>query len=622
MATATLKAVLIGQDKSMSSTFDKAGGSAEGLGGKLKKVGPMAAAGAAAVVAGGVLAGKALYDIGSQFDSMSDTIRVGTGATGDALDDLNESAKTVGKTTPASFDDIGVAIADLNTRLGLTGAPLEDMSKQFLNLSRITGTDLSSNIEGITRVFGDWGIATEDQADSLDKIFRASQATGAGVDSLSNNVVKFGAPMRQLGFSFEETLGLLGKFEKEGVNTELVMGSMRIALGKMARAGEEPVETLARMTEQIKNAGSEGEANALALELFGARAGPDMAAAIREGRFELGDLLGLIEDGSETINQASQDTMDWSEQWQMFKNNALIAIEPIASGVFDLMGKFGAWLVEKGAPAIERFSGWFTNSLWPALKQGKDTLMPGVKKALDILSGGVGDGQMSWEKFGKVITDKVIPFLAQLFNVYLPAAATQIRMTIEAVKLAWRAFETWRDVVLRVVSRILEAFSSIARTWAGLLRALSKVPGFGWAADAANKLDGAADQADRLVSGIRRLNSKTITITTRFLQVGNPSPGTLKGIRQAYATGGPAIAGRSYLVGENGPEIFTPGTSGSVTDARNSAKVLSGRGGRSSSGGGGGYDGPDRIVLEVDGRVLHEVLLRQKKQSGMELGLA
>jgi hypothetical protein len=33
----------------------------------------------------------------------------------------------------------------------------------------------------------------------------------------------------------------------------------------------------------------------------------------------------------------------------------------------------------------------------------------------------------------------------------------------------------------------------------------------------------------------------------------------------ARATGGPVMAGKSYLVGERGPELFTPGTSGGIT---------------------------------------------------------
>src|SRR5690606_16240858 len=64
-------------------------------------------AGVAAVAGGAVLAGKALYGIGETFDEVSDTIRVGTGATGKALDDLVASAKTVGKNVPAEFEQIG-----------------------------------------------------------------------------------------------------------------------------------------------------------------------------------------------------------------------------------------------------------------------------------------------------------------------------------------------------------------------------------------------------------------------------------------------------------------------------------------------------------------------------------
>jgi hypothetical protein len=40
---------------------------------------------------------------------------------------------------------------------------------------------------------------------------------------------------------------------------------------------------------------------------------------------------------------------------------------------------------------------------------------------------------------------------------------------------------------------------------------------------------------------------------------------TLAGISGARASGGPVMGGGTYLVGERGPELFTPGTSGSIT---------------------------------------------------------
>lgn len=41
-----------------------------------------------------------------------------------------------------------------------------------------------------------------------------------------------------------------------------------------------------------------------------------------------------------------------------------------------------------------------------------------------------------------------------------------------------------------------------------------------------------------------------------------PAGGNISGAR---ATGGPVSGGKSYLVGERGPEIITPGVSGYVT---------------------------------------------------------
>jgi len=40
---------------------------------------------------------------------------------------------------------------------------------------------------------------------------------------------------------------------------------------------------------------------------------------------------------------------------------------------------------------------------------------------------------------------------------------------------------------------------------------------------------------------------------------------TLAGISGARAAGGPVMGGGTYLVGERGPELFTPGTSGNIT---------------------------------------------------------
>lgn len=402
------------------------------LGGKAK----VAAAGIAGLALAGGVAAKALYNIGEQFDDAYDTIRTGTGKTGKELDGLKQSFKNVVSSVPASFGDAGKAISQVNQRLGLTGKPLETLSKQFLELSRITGTDLSTNIETATRVFGDWAVKVKDQPKVLDKLFRASQSSGVGIDKLSAAVVKFGAPLRQLGFGFDQSVAMIAKFEKEGVNTNLVMGSMRIALGKIAKSadGLKEAQSSARLAQEkynkaveefgknspealyaqeklataqdrvndslasadapkyfrevvqeIKNAGSASKANALALEIFGAKAGPDMAAAIREGRLEVGDLQKVIANGGDTIMKAGKDTQDFAEKWKVFKNWLMVQLEPAATWVFNQVGKAmdklpGLALKLKAslAPTVASFRD-FAVTVWPAVK----IALEGMKGALE-----------------------------------------------------------------------------------------------------------------------------------------------------------------------------------------------------------------------------------------------
>ena len=100
---------------------------------------------AAALGAAAVGVGKALYDIGAEFDGMSDTIRAGTGATGEALESLENSAKKVATTVPTSFEDAGQTVADLNTRLGLTGDELETVASQVIAAGDLFGEKLDVN---------------------------------------------------------------------------------------------------------------------------------------------------------------------------------------------------------------------------------------------------------------------------------------------------------------------------------------------------------------------------------------------------------------------------------------------------------------------------------------------
>jgi phage-related minor tail protein len=125
----------------------------------------------------------------------------------------------------------------------------------MLNLSRITDTDVKTVVNDATRLFGDWSIATKDQGDALDYVFRVSQSTGTEVDKLMQLLVQFGAPMRQVGIDFETSATLIGQFNKEGVNTELVLASLRIAFFSTTMFRSPTTHTTSSSKEELVSTG-------------------------------------------------------------------------------------------------------------------------------------------------------------------------------------------------------------------------------------------------------------------------------------------------------------------------------------------------------------------------------
>jgi len=365
--------VKVGADiAEFSKKMDKVGQGLQQTGDRMKSVGMSMTAGITVPLAAiGTAAGASAV----AFENAMKTVRAGTGATGEALEELGQILKNVYAEVPASMGDIAITIDELNTRLGLQGDALEETATQFLNLSRITGTNVQPLIQSLTRTFGDWDVAADDMGSTMDYLFKVSQETGIAVDRLGNSLVAFGAPLRQMGFDLETSAALMGKWEKEGVNAELVLGSLRIALTRMAQEGvTDASAALQQIIADISEAGSVGEANAMAIEAFGARAGPDMAAAIREGRFELEELISALDKNSDSINQVAYETLGFSEKMTLLKNKTVLALEPLGTALLNAFDNL--------MPTIERIIGFISR-----LIEGFSNLPQPVQTTIIVLAG-------------------------------------------------------------------------------------------------------------------------------------------------------------------------------------------------------------------------------------------
>lgn len=325
-----------------------------------------AAAGKAALAVGvaALAIGASLLKIGAMFDKATDHIRIATGKTGAPLKALEDDFKAVFTSIPTSADKASSAIAFLNQKLGLTGQPLQDLSVAVLELSRLTGTDLTANMDAAVGVFEKFKVATADQVPVLDAFLTASQQSGIGVDALMQSVTANSGALHTMGFTLPQSIALIGSLGKAGIDTDKAMIGLRLASTKFAKEGiKDPQAELQRYIGLIGAAGTTAEANAIGVKIFG-KSSIDMVAAIRSGKFDIGDFQAAMDKNKDSIAGAAAATDDWPEKLNVLKNQLLTELEPAASAVFGGL----ADLVDQVKPHISELSAWFDQTLKPALE--------------------------------------------------------------------------------------------------------------------------------------------------------------------------------------------------------------------------------------------------------------
>ena len=320
-----------------------------GLSSATKTAGAMGAGvlGAAGVAIGGLL------EIGTTFDGAYDNIRANTGKTGEELESLKGSLHTVATTTATSFGEAAAVIGVLNSKLGLTGEPLEAVTKSLIDLSNLTGTDLNGNVEAVSKAFQNFGVLAAYQSGALDVFYRASQNSGVSVADLATSMADSGAILRASGFDFQTSTAFLASLGKAGIDAGDVMPFLKKGLAGAAKAGKDAGTYLNDTFAAIKNAPTETAAAAAAVEAFGSK-GATMAQLIREGKLSYDDLKASIADG-DTISKATKDTEDFGEKFTKLKNRIMAALEPFATKVFEKVGE----IMDKVGPKVDQLSKFF-----------------------------------------------------------------------------------------------------------------------------------------------------------------------------------------------------------------------------------------------------------------------
>ncbi len=77
-----------------------------------------------------------------------------------------------------------------------------------------------------------------------------------------------------------------------------------------------------------------------------------MAAAIREGRFEIDEFIAQMDAGGAGILETAKATETWQEKLKILRNKVLVKLEPVLVGLVTQVGKLADWISDKLLPAM------------------------------------------------------------------------------------------------------------------------------------------------------------------------------------------------------------------------------------------------------------------------------
>lgn len=298
------------------------------------------------------------YDAAKELDEGYDTITAKTGATGEAMQKMSGIANNLYSSMAVSMGDIGSAIGEVNTRFGLQGDQLQDLSEQFLKYAELNGTDVSGSIDTVQKSLSAFGLSANQASDVLDLFNKVGQDTGISVDTLSNDLVSNAASFTEMGMSIQQAAGFLGACEKSGTDVSVVMQGLKKAMKNASDEGVSLDDALSSFSATMQSNASDTEKLQAAYDLFGSKAGAAIYGACKTGSLSLSDLTASVENYGGSVARTFEETEDPWDKAQEAMHSLQIAGSDLTQSALGSLNPAIEKVADVAADAAETFDKW------------------------------------------------------------------------------------------------------------------------------------------------------------------------------------------------------------------------------------------------------------------------
>lgn len=300
--------------------------------------------------------GKASMDAWNEVDAGLDTIVTKTGASGAALEEMQGIMKNLAVTIPTDFGVAGAAVGEVNTRFGSMGDELQDLSDYFIRFAELNETDVSQSVDSVQASMAAFKLESGDAKNVLDTLNKAGQDTGIQVIELSDEITKNSQKMKDLGFSYSDAAFFLANLSKNGIESSTVMSGLAKAQANAAKDGKTLRESLKDLQKKMKDAGSRTEATQEIMELFGTKAGTQLADALATGQLSFDSFGESLDAFSGNVKQTFEAIQDPPDRLKVAMNALKVSGAELADSAMTTVAPMLERLAEAIRNLTERFN--------------------------------------------------------------------------------------------------------------------------------------------------------------------------------------------------------------------------------------------------------------------------
>ena len=457
-----------------------------------------------------------------------------TGATGQALADMQDTARDLAKNLPIDFETAGTAVGELNTRFGVTGQELEKLSEDYIKFAKVNGVDLNTSIDETQKALSAFGLTAKDAPALLDQLTKAGQESGASVDTLTKGLIQNGTAFQELGLDIGQSVKLMSQMEKSGANSETVMQGLRKALKNAAAEGIPLDQALSDLQDTILNGKDGMDGLTAAYDLFG-KSGDQIYGAVKNGTIDFSKLGEAAEDAGGTLDSVFNETLTPADKFQMAMNNAK-----------DVGYEIGNTLLPMVTPLLEKLSKKLSD-----LSEWWNGMSPETQKMIVIIGGilaAIGPvvliiGSLA-SALGSIIA--IAPMVGAAFTGMLGPIGLLVAGIALAIAAGVALYKNW-DKVKEIAGKV----------WGGIKTAITKP--IQAAADIIKKIIEKIKGFFRFKVKLPHIKLPHFGIQPKGWKLGDLLKGVIPSLGiEWYAKGGIFASPRVIGVGEAGPEAVVP----------------------------------------------------------------